>query len=974
MDIPWVRQRSLQLSPTKCFRSSTLLGRETVCGKLRRLSGAKKPGVKGEGRKCLSKDLGVSTSLFMGERTKFLASPPQKSCSGRCAFGTVNAAYGTPLGAPQRRRVSVVTRARTQPMPQGTYVQNSRFRKPNRVPSNSEYLDDEGWGTEGGPEDFLAGESEAEVASDVDSQAETSGRADDDNGGPLRKLHRELSLDSLADEGEDREGDYQSDLGSSPERPRRTYTELQPNGQAAPSASQAHSVVLPQRPRRVYREITPHGQFKDEAEAEHRQKMAAAGKVPGVAFGIKTPVTDGPIARQLGLVKEEVGALDAEGVEEEDEEYQGKRVVVERVPGARRKAAEEEALPPKAQTKEEFDRLYEEYLQREEEKRIEAKRQKAIFEVERKERVRLIEEERVKRKAELASMGIVENKQFEIPSETIERIQRLKGKEKREAWVAAWRRVRKQETREKNKVRQSKAALQKEAEEYLHLAMQKLIGGDITRVRGRTAMDIIANTMAGRLGDGLPEQQKNLLEEIPPMPVNYKTVEEKAQRIFTSTYIEQFRPEANDGQGIKTVVSPFREADPTLAQEKGLPSLNLESAPPATEAGLFGRGVDLEVESEVEARISADLARLEREAQMELQGGAGSSEFEGGVAELNRGLVSGRGDSQVGNSEAQAAADVGGESVSYEGTANGARGSEPRKRYTHDDDDDPDERKDGARKASSAGADDSDPDSDDDDIKKIGEELFPDFDEEELTSASHRGASAESDGRDPDDMQTIGEDLFPDYEPEINPNVDLSEMGRLLGRRIADVAGYQQAPGVPRLHDSMQEAKDLNRFLQALSFKTYAIEARIRKASSEQAIRVSRRRYTEKAEADEQRRRQLMARGGGDFWEAAGKYPAGPKGETFAKAYQKARQAKVPVGALQSARTEESSAEPASVSPQLAPVENFQVPPGRTVVKAGANECLQCEGVNKDGSQCVRLVTLKDIAKYGGRIMCWQHR
>lgn len=59
-------------------------------------------------------------------------------------------------------------------------------------------------------------------------------------------------------------------------------------------------------------------------------------------------------------------------------------------------------------------------------------------------------------------------------------------------------------------------------QEYLQLAMQKLIGGDITRVRGRTAMDIIANTMAGRLGDGLPPQQKNLLEEVPPLPYNFK--------------------------------------------------------------------------------------------------------------------------------------------------------------------------------------------------------------------------------------------------------------------------------------------------------------------------------------------------------------------------------------------------------------------------------------------------------------------
>jgi hypothetical protein len=34
--------------------------------------------------------------------------------------------------------------------------------------------------------------------------------------------------------------------------------------------------------------------------------------------------------------------------------------------------------------------------------------------------------------------------------------------------------------------------------EYLQLAMQKLIGGDITTVCGRTVMNIIANTMAGR--------------------------------------------------------------------------------------------------------------------------------------------------------------------------------------------------------------------------------------------------------------------------------------------------------------------------------------------------------------------------------------------------------------------------------------------------------------------------------------------
>lgn len=59
---------------------------------------------------------------------------------------------------------------------------------------------------------------------------------------------------------------------------------------------------------------------------------------------------------------------------------------------------------------------------------------------------------------------------------------------------------------------------------------------------------------------------------------------------------------------------------------------------------------------------------------------------------------------------------------------------------------------------------------------------------------------------------------------------------------------------------------------------------------------------------------------------------------------------------------------------QLASVEDFQVPPGKQVIKVGANECLECEGVNKDGGKCVRLVTIKDVAKYGGRIMCWQHR
>lgn len=255
-----------------------------------------------------------------------------------------------------------------------------------------------------------------------------------------------------------------------------------------------------------------------------------------------------------------------------------------------------------------------------------------------------------------------------------------------------------------------------------------------------------------------------------------------------------------------------------LAREKGLPSVNLDTAPPATESGLFGRGVDLEVESEVEARISADLARLEWEAQLELQGGPGSRESVGAVAGLSQG-----GEHLDIGVEAQAAADVREESVSYEGVANVARGSEPRKRSNRDDDDDdPDERKDGGRKASGTSADDSDPDDDDDDIKKIGEELFPDFDEEELTSASHRvmsapegrTTSADSDGRDPDDMQRIGEELFPDFEPEFDPSVEISEMGRVLGRRIADVAGYQRDPGAPRLTDSMQEAKELNQFLQ----------------------------------------------------------------------------------------------------------------------------------------------------------------
>jgi hypothetical protein len=39
-------------------------------------------------------------------------------------------------------------------------------------------------------------------------------------------------------------------------------------------------------------------------------------------------------------------------------------------------------------------------------------------------------------------MGVVEDRRFEIPTATIEKIQRMKGKEKREAWVAAWKKVR----------------------------------------------------------------------------------------------------------------------------------------------------------------------------------------------------------------------------------------------------------------------------------------------------------------------------------------------------------------------------------------------------------------------------------------------------------------------------------------------------------------------------------------------------
>jgi hypothetical protein len=71
--------------------------------------------------------------------------------------------------------------------------------------------------------------------------------------------------------------------------------------------------------------------------------------------------------------------------------------------------------------------------------------------------------------------------------------------------------------------------------------------------------------------------------------------------------------------------------------------------------------------------------------------------------------------------------------------------------------------------------------------------------------------------------------------------------------------------------------------VQLLSFKTAEIEARIRKASAEQAIRVSRKNKSEKSVANQEWRKQLIAKGGGDFWEAAGKYPAGPKGENFAR-------------------------------------------------------------------------------------------
>jgi hypothetical protein len=366
MDRSWARQRPLQLRPTKCLRSASLVGTEaTICGKVRRLSTSKGSAANGaKGKQSVSQDLGVVSSSFAGRSaglTEALTSLEKDRTCQRAQAGRVSASYGIPWKG-QRRQSCVVTRARTQPMPQGTYVKNAPFRKSKRVPSNQEYLEDEGWGTEDGPEAYVEGE-------EIEGFAEVESEEEGDNGvnvGRPSRLQRQMSLDSLADEEESsREGSQVDPESRIPQRPRKTYTELQVDGMSEQSAAapyQQQTFVLPERPRRVLREINAEGKLKDEAEEEHRRRMEAAGVTSKGAFGFKAPVIQPLIAKELDVAEQEAKGRDvvdkvAEDIQlEEEEEYQGKRLVVERVPGARRKAAEEDVLPPKAQTKEEFDR------------------------------------------------------------------------------------------------------------------------------------------------------------------------------------------------------------------------------------------------------------------------------------------------------------------------------------------------------------------------------------------------------------------------------------------------------------------------------------------------------------------------------------------------------------------------------------------------------------------------------------------
>jgi hypothetical protein len=275
--------------------------------------------------------------------------------------------------------------------------------------------------------------------------------------------------------------------------------------------------------------------------------------------------------------------------------------------------------------------------------------------------------------------------------------------------------------------------------------------------------------------------------------------------------------------------------------------VNLDTAAPAASgSGLFGRGLGDDVESDVQAKIAADLARLEREVQLELQGGGESRENGGGDVGRSQGggteVESGReeADSQEKGAQTIETASVadgivqGRPAESSEAEASdGVRASDPLGVSGRDDDrksKESDDRKDAEKKEGEtpettplSGAADGDASDRDDDIKEIGEELFPGFDGsttgqmasssgEETSSSAHRG---------PDDIRTVGEELFPDFEPsadeirDFEPSADeISRMGKALGQEIRQVAGYVGSTETGNLRGTMPDGRDLNQFLQ----------------------------------------------------------------------------------------------------------------------------------------------------------------
>lgn len=294
-------------------------------------------------------------------------------------------------------------------------------------------------------------------------------------------------------------------------------------------------------------------------------------------------------------------------------------------------------------------------------------------------------------------------------------------------------------------------------------------------------------------------------------------------------------------------MTPFvKEPDAELSAKTGLPSVNLDTAAPAASgSGLFGRGLGDDVESDVQAKIAADLARLEREVQQELQGGGESRENGGVDVEQSQGgvieEVLGReeADSQEKGAQTIESASVADDvaqdrpAESTEAEASGGVRASDLPGVSGRDDDreskDSEDRKDAEKKEGEtpettplSGASDGDA-SDYDDIKEIGEELFPGFDGSttgQMESSSGEITSSSAD-LGPDDIRTVGEELFPNFQPsadeirDFEPSADeISRMGRALGQEIRQVAGYVGSTETGNLRGTMPDGRDLNQFLQ----------------------------------------------------------------------------------------------------------------------------------------------------------------